>query len=309
MTFQFSNHENEPTKFCFLFGTNLLGSPSPKMHNFWFKNNSLNYEYKNYIVHKPHEFIRILRKLKNDPKFLGGNVTMPFKQTLVKSFRDVFRMSQTVKNTASANTLFRDENGNFEIENTDVVGIQKTIDVLCPNNIFFKNIVIYGAGGSSASCIFSVFEKKITHQVICLSRDPDKSIRRFRTSKFLDTLITNQKLVLRKLERNFLPVELDFDADATNQDACLIINTLPLGQTEMYEESNDFCISLLKKRNPKNTFFFDLVYDNTDAYITAKLLGIPCENGTLMFKTQAAESFRLWTGIDPTYQQCLILKP
>lgn len=298
MTFQFLNHENVMTKICFLFGKNLTSSPSPELHNFWFKKYSFNVEYKKYVVQTLHEFIDIIRTLNHDAKFLGGNVTMPFKQTVFELHNDVVICSETVKNSASANTLFRDQNGFLHAANTDVIGIQTTLDVLCPRYHRFDRVIVYGGGGASASCIFKIFECDLASQVVCVTRDPNLSFVRFGKSEFFQKHIESKKLIFKKLSDNEQLCDEQQQMSLRAKKSMLVINTLPLGQTNMYPEHNSWCVSLLNTSEPENTFYFDLVYDHTDACAVAQKLGIQFQDGRLMFQAQAAASFKLWTGVD-----------
>lgn len=298
MTFQFLNHENAAIKFCFLFGKNLTSSPSPELHNFWFKKYGFNVEYKKCVVQTVHEFIDIICTLNHDENFLGGNVTMPFKQTVFELDKDVVICSETVKNSASANTLFRDQNGFFHAANTDVIGIQATLDILCPRYHRFDQVIVYGGGGASASCIFKIFECDLAPQVVCVTRDPDLSFVRFGRSEFFRKYLESKKLVFKKLSDNEQLCDEQRQMSRGTKKSTLLMNTLPLGQTDMYPEHNSWCVSLLNASKPENTFYFDLVYDYTDACDVAQKRGIQFQNGRRMFETQAAASFKLWTGVD-----------
>jgi len=299
MTFQLLNHTDESRNFFYLFGNKLVSTFSQKMHNLWLKNHDINATYKNYIIHEPQEFIQVLTTLKSDQNFLGGNVTMPLKQTLVKEFKNTFKYSKTVKNTASANTLFRDHLGSLSLENTDVIGIKKTINILCPKNICFENTIVLGGGGAAASCIYALLDEKISNQIMCITRNPLKTENNFDESTFLRNSIKHHILSINHLNgviSNKLETNVSDIINSTQP--ILIINTMPLGATSMYIKQNKFCCSILEKRVNNLTYFFDLVYENTDACLFAQKHRIPFINGMHMLKTQAKESFKLWTGIN-----------
>lgn len=286
------------TKFCFLFGKNLIHSPSSKLHNFWFAKYHFNIEYKNCVVQTVHDFVHRLHLLAEDSNFIGGNVTMPFKQTVLELCNDIVICSETVKNSASANTLFRDQNGFLCAANTDIEGIKTTLDVLRPEQKLFDMAVVYGGGGASASCIFTLFLYGWTKKIICLTREPDVSIKRFCTSNFLQKHLESGNLIVKKLLDNDSLCEEHARHHRKSKISTLIVNTMPLGQTSMYPAQNHWCISLLKASAPMHTFYFDLVYEHTDACETARQLNISYEDGTRMFQTQAAASFKFWTGIE-----------
>lgn len=298
MTFQFLNHENVLTKFCFLFGKNLSFSPSPKLHNFWFKKYGLNIEYKKYVIQTHHEFISALHLFNNDQKFFGANITMPFKQGVLEVCEDLIICSETVKNSASANTLFRDQDGFLHAENTDIIGIKNTISTLCPSKNGFDKAIIYGGGGAAVSCIFTLFEYGVTNHVICMTRNLDLSMTRFCKSAFLQKQMEMKRLTFKNFSENDELSNEQLEMHHKSKKTILVINTLPLGKTSMYPESNTLCIDLLVASNPEHTFYFDLVYDYTDACACAQKLGIRYYDGQQMLKIQAAASFKLWTGID-----------
>ena len=49
----------------------------------------------------------------------------------------------------------------------------------------------------------------------------------------------------------------------------------------------------------KNLVIFDTIYKNTKLLKKAAELGIPCSGGKEMLIQQGAESFRLWTHLEP----------
>jgi shikimate dehydrogenase len=298
MIFQILNHDNLMTKFCFLFGKNLEHSPSPKLHNFWFKKYHFDIEYKKCVVQTVHEFVDIVHTYCNNANFIGGNVTMPFKQSVVELCSDIIICSETVKNSASSNTLFRDQNGFLRAENTDVIGIKTTLHTLYTRKDIIETAIVYGGGGAAASCVFTLLKHQFAKKILCLTRDPCLSLHRFCQSTFLKKAIETKHLVFKTLQENFAVCDEYGKCSHKVKTDLLVINTLPLGRTNMYSDPNTDCLEFLNASNPETTFYFDLVYDHTDACQRAKEMGIRYLDGRLMFETQAAMSFKHWTGMD-----------
>ena len=104
----------------------MIGNPinhslSPKLHNYWLKQNNINAVYEK-IKLEEYEIENFIIKIKNQ-EINGCNVTVPFKKTVIP-FLD--NLSLEAKQTQSVNTIsFR--NGNLIGHNTDIGGFQKAI--------------------------------------------------------------------------------------------------------------------------------------------------------------------------------------
>ena len=121
-------------------GNPLEHSLSPKIHNFWLKQNNINATYNKETLEDAdlENFIKMIR----DKKIEGANITVPFKVKIIK-FIDI--LSDEAKNANSVNTVYMSGN-NIMGHNTDIAGFYLSLK---PETINFKdkNILILGAGG------------------------------------------------------------------------------------------------------------------------------------------------------------------
>ena len=142
----------------------VIGNPidhslSPKLHNYWIKNNNINaiYEKKKLDGNEIKNLILEIKKKKLD----GINVTVPFKKTVIPY---VDRLSLEAERTQSVNTIYLDKD-KVVGHNTDVSGFELGIK----NSKFEvkgKKILILGAGGVVSSIIFALNKMKASEITI-----------------------------------------------------------------------------------------------------------------------------------------------
>ena len=132
----------------------VIGNPidhslSPKLHNYWIKNNNIKaiYEKKNLNENEIESLILDVKNKKLD----GINVTVPFKKAIIP-YLD--RLSLESESTQSVNTIYLD-NDKVVGHNTDIRGFELGI-----KNLKFavtgKKIFILGAGGVTPSIILGL---------------------------------------------------------------------------------------------------------------------------------------------------------
>ena len=247
----------------FVVGNPINHSLSPKLHNYWLKQNSINAVYEK-IKLEENEIENFFLKIKKQ-EITGCNVTVPFKKTVIP-FLD--RLSLEAEQTQSVNTICF-HNGDLVGHNTDIIGFQKAINSL-NYKIKNKKILILGAGGVVPSLIFTL--NKMEASEITISN---------RTSKKAQDL-KNQFNKINTVSWGELP---DFD---------MIINATSLG---LNNETIDLNISKIGT----DKFFYDVIYNpkETNFLKLGKKLGNQTENGKLMFIYQAFEAFKLWHNIEP----------
>ena len=246
----------------------VIGNPinhslSPKLHNFWLKQNKINAFYDKIKLEENEikEFIQDIKK----QKIAGCNVTVPFKKIVIP-FLDI--LSPEAEQTQSVNTIIF-EKGNLIGYNTDIAGFDRAIKTLnfIMNN---KKVLILGAGGVVPSIIFAL--KKMNVSKITISN---------RTRKKAENL---------KIQFN----DLNIIEWGTLTESDMIINATSLG---LHGEK----INLNFSGIGKNKLFYDVIYNpaETNFLRIAKTSGNIGENGKLMFVYQAHEAFKLWHGIEP----------
>ena len=142
----------------------VIGNPiehslSPKLHNFWIKDNNIDAVYDKKKLEEK-EIKDLIQQIKQK-KIAGINVTVPFKKTII-SFLD--KLSLDAEQTQSVNTICF-ENGNLVGHNTDINGFTKAIESL-DYKIKNKTIFILGAGGVVPSIILALIKMEASEIII-----------------------------------------------------------------------------------------------------------------------------------------------
>ena len=163
----------------------VIGNPinhslSPKLQNWWLKENNINATYDK-IKLEDHEIKNFIQTIK-EQKIAGCNVTVPFKKTVIP-FLD--KLSPEAEHTQSVNTIIFD-NGYLVGHNTDIAGFDSAIRKL-NFSVNGKKVLILGAGGVVPS-IRGKKSNKIYEFVgpICESTDKFTSIKNFQELKEKD---------------------------------------------------------------------------------------------------------------------------
>ena len=247
----------------FVIGNPIDHSFSPKLHNYWLKQNNINAIYDKKKINKK-DLENIIFEVK-EKKIKGINVTVPFKKAVIP-YLD--KLSSEATQTQSVNTIIL--SGDKLIgHNTDVPGFTKAIKNL-NFNFIDKKIFILGAGGVVPSIIFA--------------------LNKMNVSKIIISNRTKQKAENLKSQFKFLNI-IDW-GNLPNFD--VIINATSLGL-------NNEDINLNFSDIGTNKLFYDVIYNpgETSFLKEGKKLGNRSENGKLMFVYQALEAFKLWQGLEP----------
>jgi shikimate dehydrogenase len=246
----------------------VIGNPinhslSPKLHNYWFKENNIDAIYDKKKIEEKN-LQNVISQLK-EKKINGINVTVPFKKAVIP-YLD--KLSREAEQTQSVNTIIL-SNDNLVGHNTDILGFDKAI-----KNLNFdmqgKKIFILGAGGVVPSIIFALNKMSVS-KITISNRTKEKA--------------ENLKSQFHNLEVVDWGDIKDFD---------VIINATSLG---LNKES----INLDFSKFANNKLFYDVIYNpkETNFLKEGKKLGNKTENGKLMFIYQAFQAFKLWHGIEP----------
>ncbi len=248
----------------FVIGNPINHSLSPRLHNYWLKQNNINAVYQK-IKLEENEIENFISKIKNR-EINGCNVTVPFKKSVIP-FLD--KLSLEAEQTQSVNTISFD-NGNLVGHNTDISGFQKAINNL-NYNIKNKKILILGAGGVVPSIIFALNKMEVSKIIV--------TNRTYKKAENLKSQFNKINIV------NWGEVP-DFD---------MIINATSLGL-------NNEAINLNTSDIGDGKLFYDVIYNpsETNFLKEGKKFGNQTENGKFMFIYQAFEAFKLWHDIEPS---------
>jgi len=245
-------------------GNPIKHSLSPKLHNYWIKENNIDAVYEKKQLEES-DVKGIISEIKNG-KIEGINVTVPFKK-LVIPFLD--EITTLVKETQSVNTIYK-KAGKTIGDNTDAGGFKHALEHI-KYNVKGKKIFILGAGGVAPS-IISALKKMGSSEIILSNRTKEKA-------ENLKKIYSDLKVI------NWGDIS-DFD---------MIINATSLGLKEDDE------IKLNYSDIGPNKLFYDVIYNprRTKFLLKAKEFSNQIENGKHMFAYQAQLAFEIWHGIKP----------
>ena len=138
----------------------VIGNPiehslSPKLHNFWIKQNKLEAIYEKKLVSENEIKLIIESVRKNEIE--GVNVTVPFKESII-DYLDI--LSPEATETQSVNTIYKSGN-NIIGHNTDIGGFELAIRYI-NYSLKDKKILIIGAGGVVPSIIYALNKSAVT---------------------------------------------------------------------------------------------------------------------------------------------------
>lgn len=242
----------------------VIGNPiehslSPKLHNFWFKENNISatYDKKLIVENELESFFSFMKK----NNIAGVNVTVPFKQKVI-TFLD--KISDLSIKANSVNTIVLD-NGQLIGDNTDIFGFQNSLNKF---NLKGKKALIFGAGGVVSSVVLALNNLGLENITIT-NRTKNKAE------------ILSEKYNLEVCEWGKI-----LDAD-------IYINCTSIGLNKNDSMDLDF-----SKINGK-IFYDIIYKPKTNFLINAKKYGNQIIDGKMMFLYQAQKSFEIWHGIKP----------
>ena len=246
----------------------VIGNPidhslSPKLQNWWLKENNIDATYGR-IRLEVHEIKNFIQDIK-DQKIAGCNVTVPFKKTVIP-FLD--KLSPEAEQTQSVNTITFDD-GDLVGHNTDIAGFDTAIKKL-NFSVKGKRVLILGAGGVVPSIIFALKNMHV-QEIIISNRTKEKA--------------ENLRVLFKDLKILKWGNLTDFH---------MVINATSLGL-------NNETINLDFSSLGHDKLFYDVIYNphETRFLKMGKRLGHKIENGKTMFVYQALEAFKLWHKIEP----------
>ena len=153
----------------------VIGNPidhslSPRLHNYWFKENNIEAVYEKKQVNEA-DIEGIISNIRNG-EIEGINVTVPFKKSVI-SF--LYKLEIPEK-TQSVNTIYIEKNnitGSNKVvgRNTDILGFKYSLEHI-KYSVKGKKIFILGAGGVTPSIIYAL--EDMEPSVIMLSNRTKK---------------------------------------------------------------------------------------------------------------------------------------
>jgi len=248
----------------FVIGNPIEHSLSPKLHNYWIKENNIAAVYDKKQLNEI-DIKGIILEVKNG-KIDGINVTVPFKKSVIP-FLD--QLTTLAEEAQSVNTIFKKDNKVIG-DNTDVGGFEQGLKHI-NYSVKNKKVFILGAGGVAPSIIIS--------------------LRRLGAAKI--TLSNRTKEKAENIKKIYTDLEIIDWGETPDFD--MLINATSLGLKKTDE------IKLNYADIGPNKLFYDIIYNpkETKFLSKAKQFGNQIENGKMMFIYQARLAFVLWHKILP----------
>ena len=253
-------------------GNPISHSKSPRMHNYWLKQNKLNGYYIPIKVELENfeETIRALVSM----GFSGVNVTIPHKLSALKIADE---SSSTAQYIGAANTLTFTQENKIYADNTDAYGFINNIKCKYPDwNPKKGTSVVLGAGGASRAVIAALLSEG-SKKIIVLNRTIEKAE------------------ALKKDYDDKITVESWKNINEVAASSSNIINTTSLGM------NNESLISINPNAIPETALVSDLVYTplETNLLKMAKNRGSRTVDGLGMLIHQGVPGFEAWFGQKP----------
>ncbi len=249
----------------YVIGNNTSKSLSPLIFNYWFKKYKIKAKY-GYIELNNKNFDKKIKEVLKQKNLLGLNVTIPFKQKIIKHIDTIDKHSRNI-GAINCVTIKSKTRG----YNTDWAGYLGALP--SGYKIKDKNVLIIGYGGA-AQAIHYLLNNKKAKNIIVLNRSKKKLIfgKNLKYTKSFNTAIKLTK-----------PLDL-------------IINTTPSNPAKIIGKNLINSETLLSDivYKPKTTKFLSEFPNNKKIY------------GIYMLLYQAIPCFKKWFGFNPKLDQELL---
>jgi shikimate dehydrogenase len=215
----------------------------------------------------------------------GLNVTIPHKQNVIEFLDHLTPIAQAI---GAVNTIYLRDHKLIG-DNTDAPGFLSDLNKLLAESpspilgeglgVREKSALILGAGGSARAVAYSLLND---------GWNVSLAARRLEQARQLASSFSNYQSRITSLE----------DLQSPISTLSLLVNTTPLGMTPDTDQSPlPENLSL-----PSNIFIYDLVYNPPETKLVreARRQGCQATTGLGMLIEQAALSFEIWTGHNPS---------
>ncbi len=264
----------------------LIGKPakhslSPQIHNYFLKEHDIDAIYMAFEVED--------KDLKDSfygakcLKLLGLNITMPFKEKIIKYVDYLDEPSSLIK---AVNTIsFKDEQS--YAFNTDHEGFLRSLE---DKGFVFKNstTLVIGSGGVAKSTIYALIKRNVK-KIYLYNRTKKNALK---TADLFRGFTNNNIVIIDELS--------DLDQEIRQVD--LVVNCSSLGM--LTKETKDI-LAVPEKWDLREKYVFEMVYNPVITPLINKALqdGSVIINGIDMLINQAAYSFYKWFDIYPKTSQ------
>lgn len=268
-------HDSRETvaRHAFVTGYPVKHSRSPLIHGYWLETLGLQGSYTRQEV-SPEDFAGFISRLKSgESGFIGGNVTIPHKET---AFALADRPDALSEELGAANTLWL-EDGRLHATNTDGFGFLANLDAAAPGWDRMDRAVVLGAGGASRAILQAVRDRGVA-EIHVVNRTAARAQEL--ADRFGPRVHAHPMAALPEVMKG----------------AGLFVNTTSLGMDG--EAAPDFDFSPLGE----GAVVTDIVYVPlvTPILRQAAEQGFATVDGLGMLLYQAVPGFEKWFGVRPT---------
>lgn len=267
--------------FAHVIGDPIAQSKSPLIHGFWLEKLGIAGRYKARHV-EASDLSDYLAKHRENGSWIGCNVTMPHKQSIIGKLDALDPFAETL---GAVNTVVRQENGVLKGFNTDAAGFLEPLGQVLESQHLFRMARIIGTGGAARAIIAALADKGFT--LVVAGRNPQKA------QALLDELAPKGEHHAIPLEHFATPTDFVFD----DRKGCLdlIVNASPLGMRDNPPLLFDW------SHAPPGSIAYDIVTSPLEtAFLeAARAAGHPTINGLAMLIGQAAIAFEKFFGAPP----------
>jgi len=212
------------------------GARSPKLWNRAFKKYGIKNEMVPFDV-KIKNLPRLIKYLNKDQNFIGGCVTVPYKERIFKLLKN--NITKTSKKIGAVNCLFRNKRGQLFGTNTDGEAALKSFENRF-GRVKYKNILLLGPGGAGKA-VASYFSKALK-------------------KKNMLTIVgrsTNSKKFAKNIGGKWRSFKNMSEIKFNKTDIIINCTSLGFGKKKSFSPLDDQKFKLLRKK----TIVFDIIYD------------------------------------------------
>ncbi|KPK88523.1 hypothetical protein AMJ80_10965 [bacterium SM23_31] len=261
-----------------IFGSPILHSLSPLMHNEAFAIKKLNAHYIPFEIGKSN--LKAALQIVQGEGISGSNITLPLKQAVIEYLDDI---TPDARRIGAVNTVtFKDDK--IKGYNTDIDGfiapLKKYIEP-----IQYENVTVFGGGGAARTVLYALLSNYRFPHLTVITRNPARG------NALLDEAETWRK------HQTVLEWAGFDDVSRYSEviwDSRLIINCTPLGMQGYGEEFPGKFVRFFRP----GQVAYDLIYTpiKTLFISEAEKRGALTISGLDMLIVQGAKTFKLWTG-------------
>ncbi len=266
------------TGFVAVLGHPVAHSLSPRMHTAAFQAQNVDMVYLAFDVHPD----RLRQAVEGLRAFgmRGANITLPHKETVMPLLDAVTPAAARV---GAVNTIVNDE-GTLKGYNTDVAGFLSALRTIRPQGAQALRCLVVGAGGAARAVVAALVEDHAA-EIWIHNRTQERAV------SLRESAIT--------WGGSRCEVAAFDDLKATAGRVELLVNATSVGLSPTVKESA-VPVDIVDSHH----LVMDVVYQPhpTALVAAAAARGATALDGREMLVMQAADSYRLWTGLEPPVQ-------